>query len=56
MIMFLHEKGYTYFTIPNLTYFEINRLVDSVNRKNKKEEREHKKMERQSKRKSGRYR
>jgi len=56
MITFLHKKGYTYFTIPNLTYPEINGLVDSANRSTKKQEQEQKKMERKNKSSRGRYR
>ena len=56
MISFLHKKGYTYFTIPDLTYPEINGLVDSANRKAKRQESEHKKMERKNKRGRRRFR
>ena len=56
MITFLHDRGYTYFDIPNLTYFEINGLVDAANRKAKKEKDAYKKMERKSKQKRGRFR
>ena len=56
MISFLHDKGYTYFSIPDLTYPEINGLVESANRKAKKQEGEYKKMERKSKRAKGRFR
>ncbi len=49
MCLFLHEKGYTYFSIPDLTYPEINGLVNSINRRAKKQEREQKAMERKSK-------
>lgn len=48
-MLFLHEKGYTFFNIPNLTYEEINSLVDSMNRRSKRENEEYKKMERKSK-------
>ncbi len=55
MSLFLHEKGYTYFTICDLTYIEISTLVDASNRRAKKQEKEQKAMERKSKMK-GRYR
>jgi len=54
MFLFLHEKGYTFFTVPKLTYPEINALVDSVNRRNKKQEANDKKMARQNKAKGRR--
>ena len=56
MALFLHEKGYTYFTIPNLTYIEINELVDACKRRAKEQEKEMKKQERKSKINKGRYR
>lgn len=56
MSLFLHEKGYTYFSIPNLIYPEMNELIDASNRKIKRQEREQKKMERKSKMKNRRYR
>lgn len=45
----MHKYGYTYFTIPNLTYPEISRLVDASNRKVKRQEHEKKKMDRKNK-------
>ena len=54
MTLFLHEKGYTYFTIPNLTYPEMNNLVESVNRRTKKQEKEQKRTERKNKMKGKR--
>lgn len=50
MSLFLHEKGYTYFTIPDLTYPEMNEIVEAANRRAKKQEREQKKAEKKSKR------
>ena len=50
MILWLHKQGYTYFSIPKLTYLEINSLIDAKNRENKKKEREAKKAERKAKR------
>ena len=55
MALFLHEQGYTCFTIPKLTYLEIESLVESYNRKMKKRAVEQKRMERKSKMKRGRY-
>jgi len=55
MYLWLHEKGYNFFTIPKLTYLEIKSLVNAMNRKVKKQEAEYKKMERKSKLR-GRYR
>ena len=49
MSLFLHEKGYTYFNICDLTYPEINSLVDASNRRARKQEQESKKMARKSK-------
>jgi len=48
MCLFLHEKGYTFFSIPKLTYPEIESLVNAVNRRTKKEEMEQKKAKRKS--------
>ena len=55
MALFLHEKGYNYFTSPNLTYPEISKLVDAAGRRVKKQEQEQKKMAMKAKAK-GRYR
>ena len=55
MILFLHEKGYTFFTIPNLTYFEIDKLVDACNRRVKNQEKEAKKAKQKASRNKGRY-
>ena len=48
---FLHKKGYTLFTIPKLTYREMNLLIETFNKKQKKKISEYKKQERLSKRK-----
>ena len=37
MILWLHNQGYTYFSIPRLTYPEIRGLVDARDRQVKKE-------------------
>jgi hypothetical protein len=36
LIMFLHDKGYTYFTIPKLTWVEILRLIEGENLRKEK--------------------
>ncbi len=56
MCLFLHKHGYTYFSIPNLIYPEIESLVDAKNRQTKKQEQEQKKMARKNKINKGRYR
>lgn len=38
MVMFLHSKGYTYFTMNALTLAEINQLVDANNMIEKRKE------------------
>ena len=55
MILWLHSQGYTYFSIPKLTYPEIKGLVEAKNRQVKKQERDQKRMERKNKMK-GRFR
>jgi len=55
MYLFLHKQGYTFFSIPDLTYPEINDLVEAKNRQMKKQQQETKKAERKSKMK-GRHR
>ncbi len=47
-MLWLHSQGYTYFSIPRLTYPEIKGLVDARNRQVKKEQREMKKASRKS--------
>jgi len=37
MMLWLHSQGYTYFSIPKLTYPEIRGLVDAKNRQTRKE-------------------
>ena len=49
MDLWLHEIGYNYFTIPKLTYIEINGLVKAYNRKMKTQQREMKKASRKRK-------
>lgn len=57
MMLYLHEKcGYNFFNIPDLTYPEINSLVESKNRQMKKQEQEQKRAERKSKSGKGRFR
>jgi hypothetical protein len=36
LILFLHEQGYNYFNINSLTYTELNRLVETWNRRQDK--------------------
>ena len=56
MLLWLHEKcGYNVFNIPNLTYSEMNTLVNAKNRQIKKQEKEQKKAERKSSKGKGRY-
>ena len=55
MMLWLHGQGYTFFSIPKLTYPQIKMLVNSKSRQIKKQESEQKKMERKNK-KGGRYR
>jgi len=50
MILWLHEQGYTYFNIPQLTYPEINSLMNAKKRKMRKQETERKRASRKSKR------
>ena len=40
MLDFLHSKGYTYYTIPGLTYPEISLLVEENNRSVKEQNRQ----------------
>ena len=49
MMLWLHSQGYTYFSIPRLTYPEIKGLVDAKNRQIKKEKSEMKKAQKKSK-------
>ena len=49
MILWLHSQGYTYFSIPKLTYPEIKSIVDARNRQVSKEKREMEKVKRKSK-------
>ena len=55
-MLWLHECcGYNLFSIPKLTYVEINTLVDAKNRQMKKQEKEQKKAERKSSKGKKRY-
>jgi len=46
----LHERGYTYLTIPKLTYLEINMLIDENNKIQKEKEKQAKKASRKARR------
>ena len=48
MILWLHSQGYTYFSLPRLTYPEIKSLLDSRKREVERQKRESKKMERKA--------
>jgi len=50
MMLWLHGQGYTFFSIPKLTYPEIRMLTNAKMRQVKKEQSESKKMERKNKR------
>lgn len=54
MTLWLHKNGYSFFTIPKLTYGEIGMLVDAHNRKVKKEKQESDRANRKSKSKGKR--
>ena len=56
MMLWLHSQGYTYFSIPKLTYPEIKSLIDAKNRQVKKEKREMAKSARKAKSARGRRR
>lgn len=43
---FLHERGYSFFEIPKLTYPEINLLIEESNEIQKIQAREHRKAKR----------
>ena len=49
MILWLHDRGYTYFTIPQLIYPEIFGLIEAKKRRNAILKREAKKAERKAK-------
>ena len=49
MILWLHDRGYTYFTIPKLIYPEIFGLIEAKKRRNTKQKREADKAERKAK-------
>jgi len=42
-MLFLHSQGYTYMTIPKLTYPEINLLIKAKNKRVKEQQRQAKK-------------
>ena len=46
---FLHERGYTFFTVPKLLLCEINLLIREFNRQEKKKERDYKKVQQKAK-------
>lgn len=50
MASWLHSQGYTFFSIPKLTYNEIKMLANAKDRQTKKEKSEQKRMERKAKR------
>jgi len=54
-MLWLHGQGYTFFSIPKLTYPEIKMLTNAKTRQVKKEQSENKKMERKNKRAGGRF-
>ena len=56
MMLWLHGQGYTFFSIPLLTYPEIRMLTNAKTRQLKKEQADSKKMERKNKRTGGRFR
>jgi len=49
MILWLHGQGYTYFSIPRLTYPEIKGLIDAKSRQIRKEKSEMEKANRRLK-------
>ena len=49
--LWLHTIGYNLFTIPNLTYPEIEMLIETKNRETKKKNREAEKAKRKAKNK-----
>jgi len=46
LCLWLHENGYTFFNIPNLTYAEISVLLDAKKRQNRTQDREQKRQTR----------
>jgi len=48
-VLWLHERGYNYFTLPKLTYAEIRNLTEAKGRQIKKKNLEIKKMEQKAK-------
>ena len=53
--MFLHKQGYSFFTIPRLTYQEIMLLVDGWNDEMREKEREEKRQARLSQKRKGKW-
>ena len=49
MINFLHDYGYNLFSIPKLTYPEINYLVDAYNAEQKEKVKESNRQEKRNK-------
>lgn len=49
MVRWLHKYGYTYFTIPKLTYAEISDIAESEHRENKAKERKQREAARKNK-------
>jgi len=49
MILWLHDRGYTYFTIPKLIYPEIFDLIEAKKRRNAKQKSAAKQAERKVK-------
>lgn len=43
LTMFLHHRGYDFFTIPKLTFGEIDALISAWNREQDRKERDAKK-------------
>jgi len=49
MMLFMHDKGYNFFTINNLTLNEMNVLIEGYNSIEKEKERAHKRAMAKSK-------
>jgi hypothetical protein len=48
--MFIHDRGYNFFTLNKLTHNEINRLIRAFNAREKEKEHEANKIKNKSKR------
>jgi hypothetical protein len=46
----MHEQGYDFFTLPRLTWAEIQLLIDAFNRREKRKAEEYERMKKKSKR------